>query len=45
VPKDREVRNHIMSEAHFSKLSIHPGSSKIYHDLKHTISGPRCGKR
>jgi hypothetical protein len=34
VPKDRELRNHIMSEAHSSKLSIHPDSSKIYHDLK-----------
>jgi hypothetical protein len=34
VPKDRELRNHIMSEAHSSKLSIHPGSNKIYYDLK-----------
>jgi hypothetical protein len=34
VPKDRELRNHIMSEAHSSKLSIHLGSSKMYHDLK-----------
>jgi hypothetical protein len=34
VPKDRELRNHIMSKAHSSKLSIHPGSSKMYHDLK-----------
>jgi hypothetical protein len=34
VPKDQELRNHIMSEAHSSKLSIHPGSSKMYHDLK-----------
>jgi hypothetical protein len=34
VPKDRELRNHIMSEAHSSKLSIHPGSSKMYYDLK-----------
>jgi hypothetical protein len=29
VPKDRELRNHIMSEAHSSKLAIHPSSSKI----------------
>jgi hypothetical protein len=34
VPKDRELRNHIMSEAHSSKLSIHPGSNKMYYDLK-----------
>ena len=34
VPKDRELRNQILEEAHSSKLSIHPGSSKMYHDLK-----------
>jgi hypothetical protein len=34
VPKDRELRNHIMSEAHSSKLAIHPSSSKMYYDLK-----------
>jgi hypothetical protein len=34
VPKDRELRNHIMFEAHSSKLSIHPGSSKMYYNLK-----------
>ena len=34
VPKDRELRNRILKEAHDSKLSIHPGSSKMYQDLK-----------
>jgi len=34
VLKDRELRNQILSEAHSSKLSIHPGSSKMYQDLK-----------
>jgi len=34
VPKDRELENQILSEAHSSKLSIHPGSSKIYQDIK-----------
>jgi hypothetical protein len=34
VPKDKELRNQIMVEAHSSKLSIHPGSSKMYQDLK-----------
>ena len=34
VPKDRELRNQIISEAQSSKLSIHSGSSKMYHDLK-----------
>jgi len=34
VPKDRELRNKILDEAHSSKLSIYPGSSKMYHELK-----------
>ena len=34
VIKDRELRNQILEEAHSSKLSIHPGSSKMYQDLK-----------
>ena len=34
VPKDRELRNQILDKAHSSKLSIHPGSSKMYQDLK-----------
>jgi hypothetical protein len=34
VLKDREHRNQILDEAHSSKLSIHPGSNKIYQDLK-----------
>jgi hypothetical protein len=34
VPKNRELQNQILSEAHSSKLSIHPGSSKMYQDLK-----------
>ena len=38
VPKDCELRNKILDEAHSSKLSIHPGSSKMYRDLK-----PRFG--
>jgi hypothetical protein len=34
MPKDRELKNQIISEAHSSKLSIHLGSNKMYHDLK-----------
>ena len=34
VPKDHELRNQILDEAHLSKLSIHLGSSKIYQDSK-----------
>ena len=34
VPKDHELRKQILDEAHLSKFSIHPGSSKMYQDLK-----------
>ena len=34
VPKDRELRNQILEEAHSSNFSIHPGTSKMYQDLK-----------
>jgi hypothetical protein len=34
VPKDWELRNQILDEAYCSNLSIHPGSSKMYQDLK-----------
>jgi hypothetical protein len=34
MPKDKELRNQIMAEAHSSKLSIHSGSSKMCQDLK-----------
>jgi hypothetical protein len=34
VPKDQELRTKVLDEAHQSKLSIHPGSSKMYCDLK-----------
>jgi hypothetical protein len=34
VPKDAEVRQQILDEAHLSRYSIHPGSPKMYQDLK-----------
>jgi hypothetical protein len=34
VPKDQELKNKLMDEAHISKLSIHPGSSKMYQELR-----------
>ena len=33
VPKDSELRNKILIEAHYSKFSIHPGGTKMYRDL------------
>jgi hypothetical protein len=34
VPKVLELRKKILDEAHDSLLSIHPGSTKMYQDLK-----------
>jgi hypothetical protein len=34
VPKDTEVRQQILDEAHLSQYSIHPRSTKMYQDLK-----------
>jgi hypothetical protein len=34
VPKDAEVRQQVLDEAHLSRYSIHPGSTKMYQDLK-----------
>ena len=34
VPEDPILRREILDEAHLSKFSIHPGSSKMYQDLK-----------
>ena len=36
VPNVDELREEIMEGAHFSAYSIHPGSTKMYHDLKDT---------
>ena len=35
VPSSDELRRRILDEAHHSKLSIHPGRKKMYHDLRH----------
>ena len=34
VPKVPELRQSILEEAHTTGFSIHPGSNKMYHDLK-----------
>jgi hypothetical protein len=38
VPKDAEVRQQILDEAHLSRYSIHPGSTKMYQGLKQHYS-------
>jgi hypothetical protein len=34
VPKNEELRQQILDEAHLSRYSIHPRGTKMYHDLK-----------
>ena len=34
VPKDPELRKKILDEAHTSLLTMHPGTNKMYQDLK-----------
>jgi hypothetical protein len=34
VPKNHQLRKQIMDEAHLSKFAMHPGSTKMYQDLK-----------
>jgi hypothetical protein len=34
VPEVKEIQELILREAHDSSYSIHPGSTKMYHDLK-----------
>src|ERR1044072_9162582 len=34
VPKDAEMRKLILDEGHRSRLSLHPGATKMYRDLK-----------
>jgi hypothetical protein len=34
VPKDVELHQRILDEAHLSRYFIHPGSTKMYQDLK-----------
>ncbi|WVZ52365.1 hypothetical protein U9M48_003434 [Paspalum notatum var. saurae] len=34
VPKDMELRKKILDEAHTSMFTMHPGSNKMYQDLK-----------
>jgi hypothetical protein len=37
VPVDPEIKKTIFDEAHLYKFSIHPSSTKMYHDLKQNL--------
>jgi hypothetical protein len=34
VPRDQDLKKEILGEAHLSKFTIHPESTKIYRDLR-----------
>ena len=34
LPDDEEIKRLVLEEAHRSKYTIHPGATKMYHDLK-----------
>jgi hypothetical protein len=34
VPKTKDLKKKILDDTHLSKFSMHPGSTKMYHDLK-----------
>jgi len=41
VPNNEEIKKMILEEAHKSKLSMHPGTTKMYQDLKKTYWWPK----
>jgi len=44
VPNNEEIKEMILGEAHKSKLSIHPGTTKMYQDLKKMFWWPKMKK-
>src|ERR1043165_10260753 len=44
VPDVAEIRKSILEEGHRSRLSIHPGATKMYHDLKNLFWWPGMKK-
>jgi hypothetical protein len=39
VPKREALKKEILDEAHTLRYSIHPGSTKMYHDLRQYFGG------
>ena len=44
VPNNEEIKKLILEEAHKSKLSMHPGRTKMYQDLKKMFWWPKMKK-
>ena len=34
VPQSADMREEILREFHFSRFAVHPGGTKMYHDLR-----------
>jgi hypothetical protein len=45
VPKNHQLRKQILDEAHLSKFSIHPGSTKMYQDLRRNFWWTRMKRK
>jgi hypothetical protein len=45
VPKDRQLPKQILDEAHLSKFSIHPDSTKMYEDLRRNLWWTRMKRK
>jgi hypothetical protein len=45
VPKKEALKKKILDEAHTSRYSIHPGSTKMYHDLRQNFFGQEWSTR
>jgi hypothetical protein len=41
LPNDEVLKGEVLKEAHESKLAIHPGSTKMYRDLKESYWWPK----
>ena len=35
VPQSKDLREEILWEFHCSHFTVHPGGTKMYHDLRH----------
>ena len=34
VPQSEDLREKILREFHYSRFTVHPGGTKMYHDLR-----------
>jgi len=45
VPEDMALKDELLKEAHETKLNMHPGSTKMYKDLKELYWWPNMKKK